>query len=253
MQPSVAQFVREALARPSCTPGRSPRYDASRATRIRRGSCRPSWSVTARMPLRARRIQSARGGSQQRVGRKGSVVTAARGRGSRGGGVVAAAGGGVAAGRAVRRFGGRRDRQPRPARVTTAITMKRLMRASVPGSSCRIRRGESVNSGAGEPRPHRAGQSIDDLCRACKATRVHTVIAVDAARPRRPRDVRLLPQRAQLPRGRASPGRPEAASASGRRGRAGAGPPPRQRARKDGTPMSPPENGDDLELLLGAS
>jgi hypothetical protein len=38
-----------------------------------------------------------------------------------------------------------------------------------------------VNSGAGEARPHRAGQSIDDLCRACKATRVHTVIAVDPA------------------------------------------------------------------------
>jgi hypothetical protein len=29
-------------------------------------------------------------------------------------------------------------------------------------------------------KPHRAGQSIDDLCRACHATRVHTVIAVDA-------------------------------------------------------------------------
>ena len=26
----------------------------------------------------------------------------------------------------------------------------------------------------------RAGQSVDDLCRACKATRVHTIIAVDA-------------------------------------------------------------------------
>jgi len=32
---------------------------------------------------------------------------------------------------------------------------------------------------ADEARPHRAGQSIDDLCRACKAIRVHTVIAVD--------------------------------------------------------------------------
>jgi hypothetical protein len=30
-----------------------------------------------------------------------------------------------------------------------------------------------------EPR-HRAGQPIDDLCRACKMTRTHTVIAVDA-------------------------------------------------------------------------
>lgn len=30
-----------------------------------------------------------------------------------------------------------------------------------------------------EPRSHRAGQTIDDLCRACKATRAHTVIAVE--------------------------------------------------------------------------
>lgn len=33
-------------------------------------------------------------------------------------------------------------------------------------------------SGA-EPRTFRAGQSIDDLCRACKVTRIHTVIALD--------------------------------------------------------------------------
>ena len=32
---------------------------------------------------------------------------------------------------------------------------------------------------AAEGKTHRAGQSIDDLCRACKAIRVHTVIAVD--------------------------------------------------------------------------
>ena len=30
-----------------------------------------------------------------------------------------------------------------------------------------------------EPRRHRAGQPIEDLCRACKAVRDHTVIAVD--------------------------------------------------------------------------
>ncbi len=30
------------------------------------------------------------------------------------------------------------------------------------------------------PLDARAGQSIDDLCRACKTTRVHTIIAVDA-------------------------------------------------------------------------
>jgi len=31
-----------------------------------------------------------------------------------------------------------------------------------------------------DPRRHRAGQPIEDLCRACKAVRDHTVIAVDA-------------------------------------------------------------------------
>jgi hypothetical protein len=34
-------------------------------------------------------------------------------------------------------------------------------------------------SGA-EPRVYRAGQSIDDLCRACKATRIHTIMATGA-------------------------------------------------------------------------
>jgi hypothetical protein len=32
---------------------------------------------------------------------------------------------------------------------------------------------------AGEARPHRAGAPIDDLCRACKVVRRHTVIAVE--------------------------------------------------------------------------
>ena len=31
----------------------------------------------------------------------------------------------------------------------------------------------------GDPRRYRAGQSIQDLCRACKTTRTHTVIAAD--------------------------------------------------------------------------
>jgi hypothetical protein len=31
----------------------------------------------------------------------------------------------------------------------------------------------------GSPRPHRAGEPITDLCRACKAVRGHTVIAAD--------------------------------------------------------------------------
>lgn len=37
-----------------------------------------------------------------------------------------------------------------------------------------------MSAGDEEPRRHRAGQSIEDLCRACKATRVHTVMATDA-------------------------------------------------------------------------
>jgi hypothetical protein len=32
---------------------------------------------------------------------------------------------------------------------------------------------------------HRAGQTIDDLCRACKSTRAHTIIAVEDGRPAR--------------------------------------------------------------------
>jgi hypothetical protein len=30
-------------------------------------------------------------------------------------------------------------------------------------------------------RPYRAGESLEDICRACKADRMHTVVAVDAA------------------------------------------------------------------------
>ena len=32
----------------------------------------------------------------------------------------------------------------------------------------------------GDARHHRAGQSIDDLCRSCHTTRTHTIVAVDA-------------------------------------------------------------------------
>src|SRR6476660_8444707 len=31
------------------------------------------------------------------------------------------------------------------------------------------------------PRAYRAGETIEDLCRACKADRMHTVVVVDAA------------------------------------------------------------------------
>ena len=49
-------------------------------------------------------------------------------------------------------------------------------------------------------RTYRAGESIEDFCRACKTDRMHTVIAADPNGGADPRGLRLLPQRAQLPR-----------------------------------------------------
>jgi hypothetical protein len=107
-----------------------------------------------------------------------------------------------------------------------------------------------VNSGAGEARPHRAGQSIDDLCRACKATRVHTVIAVDAA-GRAARVMCDFCRSEHNYRGGGETGRPEAASASPPRAAAPPLPLPLVTEReRTAPPMSPPENGDDLELRL---
>ena len=37
----------------------------------------------------------------------------------------------------------------------------------------------------GEAREYRAGQTIDDICRACKSMRAHTIIAVEDGRPAR--------------------------------------------------------------------
>jgi hypothetical protein len=104
-----------------------------------------------------------------------------------------------------------------------------------------------VNPGAGEARPHRAGQSIDDLCRACKATRVHTVIAVDDG-GRAARVMCDFCRSEHNYRGGGESGRPDASPAS----------PPRTAAalplvtarERTAPPMSPPENGDDLELRL---
>ena len=105
-----------------------------------------------------------------------------------------------------------------------------------------------MNSDAGEARPHRAGQSIDDLCRACKATRVHTVIAVDAA-GRAARVMCDFCRSEHNYRGGGESGRPEVASASPPRAAAPALPLVTERERT-APPMSPPENGDDLELRL---
>ena len=55
-------------------------------------------------------------------------------------------------------------------------------------------------------RRYRAGESLEDFCRACKTDRMHTVVAADPQGTPNPRRVRLLPRRAQLPRLR--PGTP---------------------------------------------
>jgi hypothetical protein len=104
-----------------------------------------------------------------------------------------------------------------------------------------------VNPGAGEARPHRAGQSIDDLCRACKATRVHTVIAVDHA-GRAARVMCDFCRSEHNYRGGGESARPEASPPSPPRA---AAPLPLVTEReRTAPPMSPPENGDDLELRL---
>jgi len=91
----------------------------------------------------------------------------------------------------------------------------------------------------GESRPHRAGQSIDDLCRACKATRVHTVIAVDAeGRAARVMCDFCRSEHNYRGGGEASP-RPPAAAPSL----------VRERERTEPR-MSPAEDADDLERRL---
>jgi hypothetical protein len=92
---------------------------------------------------------------------------------------------------------------------------------------------------ASASRPHRAGQSIDDLCRACKATRVHTVIAVDA----QGRAARVMCDFCRSEHnyrgGGEASARPPAAA------------PPLVRERERTEPrMSPAEDADDLERRL---
>ena len=55
-------------------------------------------------------------------------------------------------------------------------------------------------------RAYRAGQAVEDHCRQCHEDRMHTVIVVDGAGPAHPGTLRLLRQRAQLPRGTAEYG-----------------------------------------------
>ena len=112
----------------------------------------------------------------------------------------------------------------------------------------------------------RAGDEVEDLCRACKTDRMHTVIVVDgdgwplrvpcgfcqsrAQLPRRAAqlaDVRRAPTpERQRPNGR-SPSRARAPSAQPPRPRAVSA---RQRSRKDRATHDASGSSDDLELLL---
>jgi hypothetical protein len=105
-----------------------------------------------------------------------------------------------------------------------------------------------------EARTYRAGQSIDDLCRACKAIRDHTIIAVDGeGRPARVMCHFCRSEHNYRGGAEAAP-------------RAGGGAPVRERAappaggmaawplvgerERTGGRMSASESGDDLEMLL---
>jgi hypothetical protein len=107
------------------------------------------------------------------------------------------------------------------------------------------------------PRAYRAGESLEDFCRACKTDRVHTVVAVDAdARPIRvscgychsDHNYRGGPKIAS-----SSAPRPSTASATTRRAPPGRVPPfPTVSDReRTGSPfMVPDSTPADLELLL---
>jgi hypothetical protein len=104
---------------------------------------------------------------------------------------------------------------------------------------------------AAESRPHRAGQSIDDLCRACKAIRVHTVIAVDAEG----RAARVMCDFCRSEHnyrgGGGDAGDRPASSPSASPPRSTAAALPLVSERERTAPrMSPAQNGEDLELLL---
>ena len=101
-------------------------------------------------------------------------------------------------------------------------------------------------------RHHRAGETIEDVCRACHAIRLHTVIAVEPDG----RVARVMCDFCRSEHNYRGGGeeRPRAASA------AGAGPPAAARLasalplvserERTGPRMSASEGGDDLELLL---
>jgi hypothetical protein len=101
-----------------------------------------------------------------------------------------------------------------------------------------------------EGRTYRAGQTIDDLCRACKTTRLHTIIAVEAGRPARVMCDFCRSEHNYRGAGgddvaRDAPAAPRPAA------RVAAAPLPLVTGReRTGAPMSPSEGGEDLEVML---
>jgi hypothetical protein len=104
-------------------------------------------------------------------------------------------------------------------------------------------------SGA-EPRIYRAGQSIDDLCRACKVTRIHTVIATDADG----RVVRVVCDFCRSEHNYRGGGEEEARAPARAPSPAPRLPPPAAPAagerERTAPPMSGTDGGDDLERRL---
>ena len=104
------------------------------------------------------------------------------------------------------------------------------------------------------PRTYRAGESIEDFCRACKSDRMHTVIVVDGnGRPIRvdcgfchsEHNYRGGPRVGALSAAHAS-----TPPASARRTMSGAAPFPIVSDRERTAPAMTPADTDDLELLL---
>ena len=104
----------------------------------------------------------------------------------------------------------------------------------------------------GEARTYRAGQPIDDLCRACKTTRAHTVIAADAEG----RAVRVMCDfcRSEHNYRGGSEAEPSGERADTGRARPAATPPtaamPLVSERERTAPRMSATEGEDLELLL---
>jgi hypothetical protein len=100
-----------------------------------------------------------------------------------------------------------------------------------------------------EANHHRAGQSIDDLCRACKATRVHTIIAVDGdGRVRRVMCGFCRSEHNYRGGGEGEARVPAASPSSAPRSRPAALPLVGERERT--APSMTTESAEDLELLL---